>query len=267
MNLNSLLEFFYIDKVINTIEDRIEYAVIDKKSGEVVVDYSPSKISVIDGVRTGKDICFYYVNTYGVTELIQITSLGDDENSQDDFHYVKTKTSIKTKNLTFISCELDEYLYVYGYRDDFEQISLYSLKERRLITPFVDSIKLWDNSKAFAQITTDITTIDDMGRLKNVTTLISFINELGEFIAPTIDSEGLFYYDYYELLNNGSGFKKYYEFVEIVMEENNDREMEHEYLLSRMMDEVLGGSCQVTNTKPDVPCKIIQFNQGGGSKK
>lgn len=207
------------------------------------------------------------------------TRFDEEENNYESFHLQKQedgkfylKADIKGDNYNncrLIGTEKDNYWLIENTYNDITEVALYDVRRAKILTPAFTCISFEvEKSRVLAYVEKEIYSEID-GEQVYLTSLLSFIDYEGNFIAPLydIDKEVDGYYDSI-IFNYDKTFKYFNQFVKTIAEKHKIRYMEHSEHVSEVLIDMYNNlySVEEINRKRK-DAKILDFRRGSSNDK
>jgi len=239
------------------------YGIVDF-TGRVLVSISEVPIVEIFATNDRLNYCF--------------TKFDEENNSYESFHLQKQndgkfylKADVKGNEVT--NCRLvgtirDEYWFIESTTNDIVNFSLYDVNQAKILTPGFTGISFEEeDSRVLAFVEKDIYTDID-GDIVYLTSLLSYIDYDGNFVAPIYDTDKEID-SYYEAIsyNLDKSFKSYNRFIESVTQKHRNRYIEHSNHVTEVLADMFTNLYSVEDIKKKKLTKILEYKRSNNHDK
>jgi len=234
--------------------DKKIYTSIIDKNGNLLIPFSDIPIQECFYTFNKSDYCFVRYD--------------EGKTNYESFHLSRMDDNFCLKadiaGNKFATCRITEsgknkYWFIETTQGDITNICLYDIKKAKIITPPFTEISFEEEkSRVLAYVTKDVYGEID-GEMEYLTTLATFIDKEGKFLAPLYDMKNDLLYPAINF-NNDPSFRHYHHIINLIIQSLGRKlisEREH-------VDEVLANMFTNIYTEEElksreVKCKIIKF--------
>ena len=237
------------------VHENKKYTGVTDKNGNLLMPFSDIPVQECFYTFNKSDYCFVRY-TEGKTDY---ESYHLTKNADNTFQLKANITGNDYSSCRIIESGKNNYWFIETTTNDIATICLYDIKKSKIITPPVTEISFEkEKSRVLAYVTKDLYGEID-GEQVYLTTIATFIDKNGNFLAPLYDMKNDIQYPALDF-NNDEYFKYYHNTINLIIQS-----LGREYIQKRNhIDEVLADMYTNIYTmeqlKPKkVKCKIIKF--------
>lgn len=236
-------------------DDKLYYGIVDK-NGKLLVPISFNKIIEIFATQDNEDYCFIRENSSSNYESFH---LGRD--SSGNFNLKAHIVGNESNNLKIVDTEKDNYWLLSNTTNEITKVCLYDVKGAKILTPMFTEISFEEEeSRVLAFVEEDIVVTVDEESIY-LTSLLSYIDYEGNFVAPIYDTELDVYHDSLSY-NIGKNFKSYNRFVESVTDKHKSKYLEKQDHINEVLADMFVNLYSIDEMKKDrKPAKILEYRR------
>lgn len=238
------------------------YGIIDK-TGRLLVPFSCVPIVEVFATNDCSSYCF---------------TRQDDAGKYESFHLMKNKEGKFTLKADIIGnditvCRLvstvkDNYWFIESTTNDITEVCLYDVKNAKILTPlFADISFEEEESRVLAFVEKELYGEMDDGEIVYLTSLLSYIDYEGNFVAPFYDPKNDLCYDT-KTYNFDKSFKSFNRFIESVTLKNLKKYQEENDHVTEVLADMFMNLYPVEEIKYEPKrAKILEFRRDVSNDK
>lgn len=237
------------------------YGVVDG-NGNLLVPITGVPIIEVFATKDRKDYCFTRQNGEEDFESFHVQKSSDGK-----FHLKADITGNEVTKCRMIGTVKDNYWFIESITDGITEVCLYDVKKAKITTPLFTEISFEEeDSRVLAYVEKEIYADID-GERVYLTSLLSFVDYDGDFVAPLYDPEiDLFY----EAINHNfdKTFKSFYRVIDSIRNTAVNRYNDKNNHVTEILANMYTNLYSVTDVKqPRKPARVLEFRKGNNYDK